>query len=100
MILITMRRRLSRTWLYDYESPGAIQSVFYLYAAFELDASQNEEWLKTRGKAQVRNLILTGADHALSAGAENMANQVFERPHLRFVAESRHYMRKRIHKIS
>ncbi|KAJ4250977.1 hypothetical protein NW762_011627 [Fusarium torreyae] len=75
-----------------YETPGALQSAFYVYAAFELDASQNEEWLKMRGKVQVRNLILTGADHALAAGAESMANQVFEKPHVRFVADSGHYI--------
>ncbi|KAM0328882.1 hypothetical protein ACHAQA_005298 [Verticillium albo-atrum] len=76
----------------NYAAPGALQSAFYVYAAFELDASQNQEWLEKRGKVQVRNMVLTGANHGLAAGAEKMANEAFENVNVRFVPEAGHYI--------
>lgn len=76
----------------NYAAPGALRCAFYTYAAFELDAAQNREWLETRGKVRVRNLVLTGASHALFAGAEGMASEAFENVNVRSVAEAGHFI--------
>lgn len=76
----------------DYAVPGALQAAFYVYAAFETDAADNEEWLKTRGKLRMRNMVLTGKNHALALGAEKMANEAFEDVNVCFVEEAGHYI--------
>ncbi|KAE8143693.1 hypothetical protein BDV38DRAFT_231933 [Aspergillus pseudotamarii] len=62
----------------QYSMPDALQCAFYVYSAFEMDAAQNRAWIVERGKENTRNPVLTGAEHALAAGAEWMASEVFE----------------------
>lgn len=76
----------------EYSAPGALQCAFYVYGAFELDAEQNKEWLSARGKVRTRNMILTGSNHALAAGAQGMAAEAFENVNARFVPEAGHYI--------
>ncbi|KAB8269438.1 Alpha/Beta hydrolase protein [Aspergillus minisclerotigenes] len=76
----------------QYAMPGALRCAFYVYSAFEMDAAQNRAWISGRAKVRKRNLILTGAKHALALDAESMASEVFENVKARYVADSGHYI--------
>ena len=64
----------------QYATPGALRCSFKIYKAFEADAAQNEQWLREKGKVQVRNMVLSGDRSFIQEGALAMAREMYEDP--------------------
>ena len=66
-------------YAHAYEQPGAISCGLNLYRAFELDARENQEWIRQHGTCRVPTFILSGEQSRHNEEAEEMGLEVTAR---------------------
>lgn len=76
----------------QYSMPGAIRSAFHVYRMFDTDAVHNQEWLKKGGKVEVRSMILSGEHVFMTAGALEMASEMYSNVEMGIVEGSGHWL--------
>lgn len=78
----------------DYEQPGAMRCALEVYRAFEQDAAECRDWIKTHGKVRVPVLCLNGELSRHQAQAEAMCAEVHEQGTYTIsqVPETAHYI--------
>jgi len=77
-----------------YSQPGAIRCAASVYRAFETDAEESKEWIRTHGKCRVPTMVLSGEHSRHRHEAEEMALEVTETDKLEvgIVDHAGHYL--------
>ncbi|OTB02471.1 hypothetical protein M426DRAFT_74575 [Hypoxylon sp. CI-4A] len=65
-------------YVHCYEQPGSMRCAFEVYRAFEEDAKECEEWIKSDGKLNLPTLGLSGAHSRHLDAAETMLSEVHQ----------------------
>lgn len=78
----------------QYEQPGAMRCAFGVYRAFEQDAIENMEHIRSHGRCKIPTLILSGAVSRLRHPAEEMALEVTQQEVLQVkeISGASHYI--------
>ena len=76
----------------QYSQPGALRCGFHVYRMFDTDGVHNQEWLKRNGKVEVRSLVLSGEHVFMTAGALEMASEMYSNVEQGIVEGSGHWL--------
>ena len=72
--------------------PGALRCGFHVYRMFEADGVWNREWRERNGKVRVRSLVLSGEHVFMTAGALEMACEMYDNVEQGIVEGSGHWL--------
>ncbi|MCJ1472493.1 hypothetical protein MMC13_001141 [Lambiella insularis] len=76
----------------QYSAPGALDAAFTTYRMFEEDAQQNRKWKAENGKVRVRAMVLSGEHGFMTAKAEEMAAEYYEKLERGIVEGAGHWL--------
>ena len=76
----------------QYSQPGALRCGFHVYRMFDTDGVHNREWRERNGKVEVRSLVLSGEHVFMTAGALEMASEMYSNVEQGIVEGSGHWL--------
>ena len=76
----------------QYSRPDSLRSGFFVYKMFDTDGVHNQKWLKTNGKVEVRTMILSGEHCFMTAGALEMASEMYSNVEQGIVEGAGHWL--------